>query len=69
MSRDEQITRRDEAQIATLQLEIEQKTVALEEQGAARNDLERTYHAELSRLRAESKKTHAVVTAMKSSWA
>jgi chromosome segregation ATPase len=61
MSRDEQITRRDEAQIATLQLEIERKTVALEEQGAARNDLERTYHAELSRLRAESQEKHMLL--------
>jgi hypothetical protein len=44
--------------MATLQIEIEQKTVALEEQGAARNDLERTYHGELSRLRAESQEKH-----------
>jgi chromosome segregation ATPase len=49
----EQINRRHEAQIAALQIEIEQKTAALEEQGAARNDLVRTYRAELSRLRAE----------------
>jgi chromosome segregation ATPase len=61
ISRVEQITRRDEAQIATLQLEIEQKTVVLEEQGTARNDLERTYHAELSRLRAESQEKHVLL--------
>jgi len=61
ISRVEQITRRDEAQIATLQLEIEQKTVVLEEQGTARNDLERTYHAELSRLRAESQEKHMLL--------
>jgi chromosome segregation ATPase len=54
ISRVEQITQRYEIQMAALHVEIEQKTVALEERGAKRNDLERTYHVELSRLRAES---------------
>ena len=53
ISRIEQITQRYEIQMAALHVEIEQKTVALEEHGAARNDLVRTYRAELSRLRTE----------------
>jgi chromosome segregation ATPase len=57
----EQITQRYEIQMAALHVEIEQKTVALEEQGATRNDLERTYHAELSRLRAESQDKHRLL--------
>jgi len=61
ISRVEQITLRHEAQMATLQIEIEQKTVALEEHGAARNDMERTYHAELFRLRAESQEKHMLL--------
>jgi len=61
MSRDEQITRRYEIQMAALQIEIEQKRAALEERGAAWNDMERTHHAELSRLRAESQEKHTLL--------
>jgi chromosome segregation ATPase len=60
-SRVEQITQRYEIQMAALHVEIEQKTVALEEHGATRNDLEQTYHAELSRLRAESQDKHRLL--------
>jgi chromosome segregation ATPase len=49
----EQITQFYQMQIAELRAEVERKNAELEEQGAARNDLVRTYRAELSRLRTE----------------
>lgn len=50
----EQITQLYQAQIAELRAEIQRKSAEFEEQGAARNELVRTYRTELCRLRAES---------------
>ena len=57
----EQITQRYEIQMAALQIEIERKRAALEEHGAARNDMERTHYTELSRLQAESQEKHMLL--------
>jgi chromosome segregation ATPase len=61
ISRVEQITHRYEIQMAALDVENEQRTVALEEHRPTRNDLERIYHVELSQLRAESQAKHRLL--------
>jgi chromosome segregation ATPase len=61
VSRVEQITQRYEIQLAALEIEIEQKTAALEEHGTAWRYMEQTHHAELSRLQAESQEKHLLL--------
>lgn len=54
ITRIEQTAQRYETQMAALPTETEREKAGLKEQGAARNELEQSYRAEISRLQTES---------------